>query len=475
MPSEKSYYFVSHAGDNKTAIKPVIESLLDAGVPLWIDVPDAPALGLKRSRFAGFIQEGEPWDSQIRQAIAQACGLILFPSPAAADPKCGVKFEVWQAKSEYEEDVKQFKIFAVLMRGADGDALERIDVKNQGFVLAANGDWDNGFALTEHCQGKLALMAEMLNQHAAVTTRRNDSRGNEADLRDESLPFRVNRLKQRKTASKAYEDHFSAEDARAPTRPCLVVHGDTSEHPEQCGGVTMPTYLLRNEPHLPFTISAASQGAITVSWPDDLTLPSPSFDEVLTQRIAGLSGNVADPWSATPEILAAAFRSDGVTRLVQASWIPARDTGRPVLLAALRAWFSYWDRFPWELCDRGDKVMVVPILDIDLGDKKTSSWSWRKPKLRECAALLAVPSFGQQLANELGLRNVKPAITPRLGGVTNDCVRQWLQGDDPVFAPLSLRERDRLMRELQRAVLPDGCSMTDWYEAAAPILARAGY
>jgi hypothetical protein len=83
------YVFVSHANLDKPTLKWVLEGLLAAGLPLWIDRPEEVGLADHRLVLPG-IRPGADWDAEIRRAYeGSACVLFFLPrnsnNPARSD------------------------------------------------------------------------------------------------------------------------------------------------------------------------------------------------------------------------------------------------------------------------------------------------------------------------------------------------------------------------------------------------------
>jgi TIR domain/inactive STAND len=70
------YVFVSHASLDKPALKPLLEWLLAAGLPIWIDRPNEAGLAAHPLLLQG-IRGGADWDAEIREAY-QGAACVLF-------------------------------------------------------------------------------------------------------------------------------------------------------------------------------------------------------------------------------------------------------------------------------------------------------------------------------------------------------------------------------------------------------------
>lgn len=80
----RRYVFVSHANPDKPKLRPLIEALLDAGIPLWIDRPEELGLG-ERHLNCGRILAGADWRAEISRGLENAsCVLFLLSRGANA-------------------------------------------------------------------------------------------------------------------------------------------------------------------------------------------------------------------------------------------------------------------------------------------------------------------------------------------------------------------------------------------------------
>src|SRR4051794_15612577 len=79
------YVFVSHANSDKPTLKPILEALLAAGIPLWIDRPIEVGLAEHRLVVPG-IRPGADWDAEIRRAYEGAACVLFFLSRNSNNP-----------------------------------------------------------------------------------------------------------------------------------------------------------------------------------------------------------------------------------------------------------------------------------------------------------------------------------------------------------------------------------------------------
>jgi hypothetical protein len=78
----RKYVFVSHANDDKRSLRGLIETLLDAGISLWIDRPEEVGLG-ERHLNCGRIIAGADWQEEIRRGLENACCVLFTLSRAS--------------------------------------------------------------------------------------------------------------------------------------------------------------------------------------------------------------------------------------------------------------------------------------------------------------------------------------------------------------------------------------------------------
>ena len=82
----RRYVFVSHANEDKPKLKALIEALLDAGIPLWIDRPEEIGLG-ERHLTCGRIGAGADWQQEIRRGLEYASCVLFVLSRASNSSK----------------------------------------------------------------------------------------------------------------------------------------------------------------------------------------------------------------------------------------------------------------------------------------------------------------------------------------------------------------------------------------------------
>lgn len=81
-----TFVFVSHAGNDKERLKPLLEELLAAGIPLWIDRPSELGLETHRLVEAG-IRPGKVWDDEIDDALNRSACVLFFLSRSSYSPE----------------------------------------------------------------------------------------------------------------------------------------------------------------------------------------------------------------------------------------------------------------------------------------------------------------------------------------------------------------------------------------------------
>ncbi len=80
------YIFISHADIDKQRIQPIINALLSAGIPIWVDRPDAMGL-VGNDLVVEGIRSGKDWDAEIRDALQHASSILFFLSLNSCKPE----------------------------------------------------------------------------------------------------------------------------------------------------------------------------------------------------------------------------------------------------------------------------------------------------------------------------------------------------------------------------------------------------
>lgn len=75
--SEGVYFFLSHRSSDKKRLRPIVLRMLDAGIPLWIDLPEK-ILNDQRVGQVGKIPFGSYWADEIERSVTDGDSYVLF-------------------------------------------------------------------------------------------------------------------------------------------------------------------------------------------------------------------------------------------------------------------------------------------------------------------------------------------------------------------------------------------------------------
>jgi formylglycine-generating enzyme required for sulfatase activity len=77
--TDRPYVFISHASADKASLRKLIDALIAANIPVWIDDPFDPSLGYARDdagKFAGWLGAGTGFQPQIDAALREAVAIV---------------------------------------------------------------------------------------------------------------------------------------------------------------------------------------------------------------------------------------------------------------------------------------------------------------------------------------------------------------------------------------------------------------
>ncbi|MEL6861663.1 MAG: toll/interleukin-1 receptor domain-containing protein, partial [Pseudomonadota bacterium] len=223
----RPYYFVSHASADNAQIRPIIQILLDAGIPLWFDRPrDA---GFDPDLFVGSLSANERWTDQLNEALAQSRGLIWFPSENyAQSDECKRERN---CADMLKGIMTEFVVAGVCI---SADTFAQMDLREQtrqatrAFVEASG----EAFKLDETYRPELMELASILQTKLADQLQGRKTMVDQAKrfdgtplaatntnadrVRDYNVPFRVDRTNQRYSVKDIYDDYLSGITQKRP-------------------------------------------------------------------------------------------------------------------------------------------------------------------------------------------------------------------------------------------------------------------
>lgn len=454
-----TYVFISHASADNARLRPVLLSLLEAGVPLWLDKPEAEGLELSPSLFVGSIRKTDSWRSVVDQAIAASCAMLVFPSEAAASASELLR-ETQRGLAMMAHDVARYSLLPAFLGRSD----EPFDAMVTGGVQGYNA-WvepleGGGFRIAPKAEPELARLAAYLLIKVEAANSRDRVASTPLIPAEYHIPYLVNRSRQRDAVATFIRKHRA---------PILVARGRTEDEIGRFLSVTLARRVLPASSRAVCT--AESLQVLRLRWPtvrpSDFQAFSHSLVENLVERFqltsrAGQQGSTDAPQDRMAR-LAAAFADNGVSRIVAARLtLSPRD--KAGLSAAVQAWSRFWSSFPLENANAA-ALTLLPVLEILLD-----------PSVRLSHSFLDV--FKAGIKRPAPAADATLCVVPDLTDVTVQCVREWVE-TDLLFADCTDGIRDRLSNDFADLFAGQprtrAMPMKSWAVNASPLLLQAGY
>ncbi|MEO0644128.1 MAG: toll/interleukin-1 receptor domain-containing protein, partial [Pseudomonadota bacterium] len=470
--------FVSHASADNHRLRDTIHRLVDAGVRLWFDRPYE--IDIPDDKLAGFIPDGQSWSRTLLRAVANANGLLFFPSQAFSDSKeCHTELVMAALLSEFSEG--RFPAIPIFCAEDDTAKLDARFDQNQGYMLPWDIDASNTAAL-EKKEKTLDRLASRLIEATETPLNIADKFGtvveahidNELDLDEATgrtltdFHYRIDRTDQRNSARRVH-----VADAAADKQPLLVCHGPAEECVSAFVQISLATRLLPElERHAPekFKWAHESLDVLRPVWREADT----DFDFRLSifnafQAASGQRDGRADN---SAEGLASAFSSNDVTRIVS---LPEYGVTDPdALRKRIESWAAFWDAFPFDRSRGRVANTILPILEVSYSDTPTGGgwFSRKRPASEIVSAALEAEDLPLQVNG--GLSHTRIVVLKALPQVSKSCVDEWIAEDTP-FRSLAVSTRDKIRRNL-KTVFDAGetLSMEDWADRAPAALQDSG-
>jgi hypothetical protein len=407
------YVFVSHANLDKPALKTILEGLLAAGLPLWIDRPGEVGLSAHPLLLQG-IRPGADWDEEIRNAYQGAACVLFFLSrnsnnPARADSLFR-EFDYGSASDKLViaklDDIGREEMSGLMrirqaldlsgLHGDRADELQTLVRALQSFVLREGG--------------------------APVSATRASSKRFGA-----LLPYLCDRHTQRRRFREAVEDEL----ARDIVRPQMFfIVGEDSQcadkFNEQLFFIDLPELLRRNQ------LSGLVDDRL-LRWPSDIRLQADA-DEI-RNHLDELEYELGDGLGlrGRPGVIGIERRLERQNAALYVYFdFNVRDwnDGQRRLLSE---WIGWWGR----LNMAGRRYPLVVSGRFCYAGRNAWSFWGRSPTARVLDDLVSV--------SEAAGDRVKTAILPQLGDITYGDISAWVDenSDFAAEAPPDLRHRLR--------------------------------
>lgn len=483
----KPYYFVSHASADNAQIRPIIQVLLDAGIPLWFDRPrDA---GFDPDLFVGSLSANERWTDQLNEALAQSRGLIWFPSENY------VKSDECKRERNCADMLKgimsEFVVAGVCI---SADTFSQMDLREQtrqatrAFVQPSGDEFDLDETyrpelmelahilqtkLADQLQGRKTMVdqAKRFDGEAPALASANVDR-----VRDYNVPFRVDRTNQRYSVKDIYDDYLSG---LTPKRPILICHGQDEDVSRQFVSTTLAERLVAENTKI-FEWSEQSAHPIRPNLPpfssgDKDRFPR-RFRDNLFEKFLGADSNAGR--GSVTEALAESFANDRCTRIVSSRLdLRAKDKGLTKLqdvLDRIQAWAQFWDGFPFKMADKENFLSLIPVLEIIYDEDAGKGGFFRRAPVSTQFERYSVDERKVSEFNR-GFSNIEIKFLERFDKISASCVDEWMDDDLRLFSHLSdLGKRD--LRDEIEAKLGgvNDLPMKSWSEQAAAVLEARG-
>jgi hypothetical protein len=342
----RQYVFVSHASDDKAAIRFIVDALIVAGIKVWLDAPGK--MGYSDEEIAAHffhLHGGDTWDKQLDTAANEAmCMVLCLSETAAARYDKVIRDEVTIGRS-------QQKLVACRIDGVDPARLPP-DLARQQIIDLYAGPQPDFAPLTPEQQAERAK--GLVNDVRMVMQRVAHAQLKAPRTRDNFLPFLVDRAKQEKMAEVAIQ--ASAEGGVN----ALLVLGPENECVDQ-----FRERLCR------YTSASCLGGSVSwqevlVDWPVDDPRPfKEAYEAELAKRLnvrtAEVRANLVRPRKAP---------------IAAISQIPMRHWTRRERERVLD-WLRYWK----DIAKASAEAKIVPVLAVGLPVARPG---WKKiPKARE--------------------------------------------------------------------------------------------
>lgn len=481
------YFFVSHASADNAQIRPVLEHLLEAGIPLWFDRPrDA---GFDPEQFVGSLSPNERWTTQLNEALAQARGLIWFPSANySASDEC--KRELACADM-LQGIMSEFEVAGICVSTETFSELGLREITRQAtraFVLKQDGAYALDVAfhpeleeLTRILQSKLADRMQGRNVMVDQAKRFDGAMPGAASLgservRDYTVPFRVNRTTQRYSVKEIHDDYLSGLTLK---RPLLICHGEDEDVSRQFVSTTLAERLVAENERL-FEWSEQTAQPIRPNLPpysasDKDRFPR-RFRDNLFEKFIGAGTDMAR--GSVTEALAESFANDRCTRIVSSRLdLRGKDRGLSKLqdvLDRIQAWANFWEGFPFALADKDGFLSLIPVLEVIYEEGAEKGGFFRRAPIS--TQLEKFTADARKVADfNHTFEQVEIKFLERFDKITPRWVDEWIDDDLKLFSHLNDHKKRSLRDELETKLNgQNDLPMKSWSEESATVLEAWG-
>jgi hypothetical protein len=447
----RRYVFVSHANEDKPKLRPLVEALLDAGIPLWIDRPEEFGLGERHLR-CGRIVVGADWQQEIRHALENACCVLFILSEASNSNK---------RSDELFREFEHGKARDVLVM-AQVDAIDPAEL-NPFFRIR---QVVNLAASASPTTTKLEVLIERLRDHLQADSRSMALRTTPASasvavgaapadrrLQPRLLPYLTDRHDQQRQITYLLQQQIEAKSIR-PTTFFVIGREDecVDAFVEQLRYIRLPAFLSANG-------LADDVSFKLLHWPGVDAVMAPRSDQEAEAQFLDIRAQVHGALGVAITSGAAALER----RLATASSCYcfhiniALDHWGPGQKALLGRWLAWWSAMELRAATR-PTVSVVSIVYTGGGWGSFGRVRGLSALRRDVGALQANPAY----------RGVAHVLR-ELASVRFEDVEHWIREHVETI------DREDLRRRLARhfsGFLSSGRKQLPMYQAAAAMKAE---
>lgn len=388
-----SFVFVSHASQDKPALRPLIDALRGAGLKVWLDNP--AAAGYEADEVLSFfrIRAGGRWEDEIDEALREASVVLVCWSKLAvtAEARAMRARTVWFNEAYYARTAGKMVACTI-------DDLNPADLP--GTLSAQQLPCIDPRPSPERAE---AVMVTLIDDIKRKIAQRLDARRRNNAPRDAFAPFLADRVEQEATAHHC----LNAAVTHGVVRPVLLM-GPANERPDE--------FLLRLRRTSAEVVADGGPWAeVECDWP--LGARPREFAKLYRRN---LSAALREPGLVDDATIGAALERKGrpvavLHRFMAKEWGPDEPK-------RIQRWLDYWQAIE----EAVPRLQVVPVLQVKMPSAR--------PGWRQCPA----GSSGGRVGNR-GIWNAARALARRLEKRGADVLIET----PPILSPIAEGDADR--------------------------------
>ena len=444
--SSQSFLFVSHASADNPRLKPVVQALLDAGLPLWFDKPGD--LEMSISDFAGHIPIGESWSEELIDRMRSAHAMVYFPTENyEMSREC--RFEHAQAFVHRSASRHQFKIIALVLSEADFRSFDPRQGAIQGaktIVKKRKNEWVLDQKRQADFNNLVIELRALLNKPSPFSF--DEESTNKDAVREYTIPYRINRDDEKEQVRDAYSyvlEKYSnqlRDPNRLARRPLIICHGESHDEHKRFTSTSLNATLVQSTPRL-FKSGAASEKPIRPKWPS--TRGIKRRDDFIRRYRDTVFDKLKNKVSELPQTrgsdeqaaIAKAICDEETTRIISTRLNVHTETPDSFkeLQAHIESWVQFWDDFPFCLADGDAHFHLIPVLEVVYGETKPTGFLRRKSLSQSVQEYLNKGTTAAALSK--ACRQVSVEVLPEFQTISKSTVHDWIDFDELIFGEFS--------------------------------------